>query len=184
MKQQVAVFLTFTRMYSMDATNFLKVLYETIVPRRPQEPAKPQSAPVHEQSWESYRHHAGASLPPTSGINRQFFQHNLLAPASSSAGKYMTNQFNTYCSQAGVQCTVQMDPSDFQQIFIFKNLGDRLVKIEWVTRPRVGLYASNHRTEWWLIRNSLSLILVPLSRGFRKEAANMAQVPCQHSAIE
>lgn len=126
-----------------DTKNFLKVLYESIVPRRPQEPAKPQETPVHEQSWESYRHQADqadASLLPPSGFNRQHFQYSTmldsLAPASSSAGKYMTTDLNRYCTQAGVQCTVQMDPTDFQQIFIFKNLGNRLVKIEWGTEAR------------------------------------------------
>lgn len=50
---------------------------------------------------------------------------------SDLAAKYMTRTFNAICSEAGVQCTVAMDPSDYQQIYHFKNLGDRLVKIEW-----------------------------------------------------
>lgn len=143
------------------AKNFLKVLYETIVPRRPQEPAKPDSVPVHEQSWESYRHHASASLPSTPGINRQHFQYSTpldSLTAAGGVGKYMTRQFNAYCSESGVQCTVQMDPHDFQQIFIFKNLGDRLVKIEWGTEVRfiephehttVKVSAHNALDQYW-----------------------------------
>lgn len=46
-------------------------------------------------------------------------------------GKYMTRTFNAICSEAGVQCTVAMDPSDYQQLYHFKNFGDRLVRIEW-----------------------------------------------------
>src|SRR5216684_1156889 len=90
------------------------------------------------ESWESYRHRPGASLPSTPGINRSYYQYSTaLNPlGADGVGKYMTRQFNEYCSEAGVQCTVQMDPNDFQQIFIFKNLGDRLVKIEWGTEVR------------------------------------------------
>ncbi len=95
------------------AKNFLKVLYEAIVPRRPQEAApRPLAQPTENRQALSRLH------------------------VSADAGKYMTRQFNTYCSEAGVQCTVQMDPSDYRQIFIFQNLGDHLVKIEWGTEVR------------------------------------------------
>jgi hypothetical protein len=43
----------------------------------------------------------------------------------------MSHQFNAYCTEAGVQCTVAMDPRDFQQLFHFTNGGDRLVRIEY-----------------------------------------------------
>ena len=93
-----------------DAKNFLKVLYETIVPRRPQEAApRPLAQPTE-------------SRPAL-----------IKLPASGGVGKYMTRQFNAYCSEAGVQCTTQMYPIDYQKIFMFKNLGNRLVKIEWGT---------------------------------------------------
>ena len=42
---------------------------------------------------------------------------------------HVTRLFNAYCSEAGVQCTVFSDPTDFKQLFGFKNVGDRLVRI-------------------------------------------------------
>ena len=41
----------------------------------------------------------------------------------------ITRTFNAYCSEHGVQCTVTMDPSDYKQIFLFKNVSDCLVQI-------------------------------------------------------
>lgn len=76
--------------------------------------------------WSSYKFsnavasYAGEPI----GINRQHFQYD-------SVAKYMTRTFNAICSEAGVQCTVAMDPSDYQQLYHFKNFGDRLVRIEW-----------------------------------------------------
>lgn len=128
------------------AKNFLKVLYESIVPEEKHKKlteAQPEKLTAREgtvpESWESYRHHQGAVLPSTAGINRRYYQYSTplaaLSPlGSDGVGKYMTNQFNAYCSEAGVQCTVQMDPTDFQRIFIFHNKSDKLVRIAYGSR--------------------------------------------------
>ena len=47
----------------------------------------------------------------------------------NSAMNSITRTFNAYCSEHGVQCTVTMDPSDYKQIFLFKNVSDCLVQI-------------------------------------------------------
>lgn len=104
--------------------NFLKVMKRDLAKKgillaAPEEP-KPETAP----EWDSFKEHRSSSLPTHSGVNRQFFQYQ-------SAGKYMTTVFNAICSEADVQCTVCMDPNDFQQLYYFTNRGDRLVKIEW-----------------------------------------------------
>jgi hypothetical protein len=54
--------------------------------------------------------------------------------------KGMTKAFNQICSEEGVQCTVTMDSRDFRQLYLFKNVGDKLVKImyndqEWFLEP-------------------------------------------------
>jgi hypothetical protein len=70
--------------------------------------------------WSSYKVHQQVQLDPL-----------------GSAAKYMSHQFNAYCSELGVQCTVTMDPSDFKQLFIFKVVGDRDVRIEYDGKVRI-----------------------------------------------
>lgn len=50
---------------------------------------------------------------------------------------YVTNLFNAYCSENGVQCTVTSNPSDYAQLFHFKNVGDRQVKITHFDQVRI-----------------------------------------------
>lgn len=52
------------------------------------------------------------------------------------AGKYMSHQFNAYCSELGVQCTVTMDPKDFKQLFHFRVVGDRDIRFEYDRQVR------------------------------------------------
>ncbi len=108
----------------MSLKNFMKVMKRDLAKKGIllAEPAPKQE--VAPESWESFREHSSTRLPTRSGINRQFFQYQ-------SAGKYMTQVFNAVCSEADVQCTVCMDPTDFQQLYHFTNRGDRLVRIEW-----------------------------------------------------
>lgn len=47
------------------------------------------------------------------------------------AGKYMSHQFNAYCSELGVQCTVTMDPKDFRRLFHFRVTGDNDIRFEY-----------------------------------------------------
>lgn len=90
--------------------------------------------------------------PQTKG-DRIFFKHDTLNPfGSRSVGKYMSDVFNAYCSEMGVQCTVMMDPHDYKQIYAFKNLGDRLVKIEYnfelhFIEPKESLILKTHGGE-------------------------------------
>ncbi|SRR6266851_4752600 len=92
--------------------------------------------------WSSYKFYSGGSIAsyagesfvPPYGRNRQFYTYNQLG---DSPGKYMTRTFNAICSEAGVECTVAMDPTDYQQIYHFKNLSNRLVRIEWDNEIRL-----------------------------------------------
>jgi len=106
--------------------NFLKVLYETIVPEKLRivQPEKLKTDPAITENWD---YSGKASIPPY----RYHSQYNTPLEQLGSVAKYMSRQFNAYCSEANVQCTVAMDPSDFQQLFHFQNLGDRLLLIEY-----------------------------------------------------
>lgn len=75
--------------------------------------------------WSYYKVHSGGISTPN-GINRSYYPYE-----GRSTGKYMTDVFNAICTEEGVQCTVQMCPQTFRQMYIFTNFGDRLVKIEW-----------------------------------------------------
>ncbi len=105
-----------------DVTNFLTLLYRSVIPAKSKPEVKEEARPIESGNYSGYgiispyRYHAQYSTP----LDRL-----------GSAGKYMSNQFNAYCSEAGVQCIVTMDPRDFQQLFQFKNLGDKLILIEW-----------------------------------------------------
>lgn len=81
--------------------------------------------------FQNYENFSSYAVQP--GKNRSFFQYSPLSSSVSvtsdlSMGS-ITTLFNAYCSEAGVQCTVTSDPTDFAQLFHFKNVGDRLVRI-------------------------------------------------------
>lgn len=42
---------------------------------------------------------------------------------------YVSNELNRICTNAGIQCTVTMDPQDWKKIFHFCNLGKYSVEI-------------------------------------------------------
>lgn len=42
---------------------------------------------------------------------------------------YVSKEFNNICWDAGVQCTVTMDPSDFRKQFQFHNVGKHEVEL-------------------------------------------------------
>lgn len=84
-------------------TNFVELLYHSIVPRRPEE--------------------SKVSAPET--VNPVVPKEPL-----GTVAKYMSREFNSYCMEHGVQCTVTMDPTDYRQIFIFQNNGDRSIRID------------------------------------------------------
>ena len=62
---------------------------------------------------------------PQVGANRQFFQYGDLAV------NRVTQLYNAYCTEHGVQCTVTADPTDFVTLFHFKSFSDKLIKIEY-----------------------------------------------------
>jgi hypothetical protein len=71
-------------------------------------------------------------------VNRQFFTYS--AAASIEKEKimgYVTQLFNAYCSENGIQCTVTSDPRDYAQLYHFKNVGDRQVKITHLDQMRI-----------------------------------------------
>lgn len=84
--------------------------------------------------WTAYKTHQGSSLPMRRGTNREFFSYSTFHGLSNSQlmGRPMdlvTETFNAYCSEHGVQCTVTADPKDWRQLLHFTNVGDRLVRI-------------------------------------------------------
>lgn len=50
---------------------------------------------------------------------------------------YVTNLFNAYCAENGVQCTVTQDVLDFSRLFHFTNVSDRTVRIYHLGEVRV-----------------------------------------------
>lgn len=113
----------------MSLTNFIKVLKRDVFKiDETTQKVVPVAETVTAESWESFRHHPGkAAIPPF----RYHGQYNAPLDKLGTIAKYMSTQFNAYCSEAGVQCTVMMDPRDFQQLFHFTNNGDRLLLIEY-----------------------------------------------------
>ncbi len=86
------------------------------------------------QGWSSYKTYSGLEAPR--GTNRSFFQYSPL-PSSIVGYDGVTNAFNKYCSEMGVQCTVTMDPSDFQQLMHFQVVGNDDVLISHQGKSRV-----------------------------------------------
>lgn len=114
----------------MSLSKFIKALKRDVfkIDEKTQRVVTPET--VVAESWESYRHRGAAQLMPTPPL-RYHGQYSTPLDSLGTAGKYMSRQFNAYCSEAGVECTVQMDPTDFRQLFHFTNRSDKLVRIEY-----------------------------------------------------
>lgn len=44
---------------------------------------------------------------------------------------YVSEELNRVCTAAGVQCTVTMDPRDYQKVYQFSNQGRETVEISY-----------------------------------------------------
>lgn len=42
---------------------------------------------------------------------------------------YVSEELNSICTNAGIQCTVTMDPHDFKKIFQFRNFSKHSVEV-------------------------------------------------------
>ena len=86
------------------------------------------------KGWTSYKTYS--DFAPRPGSNRGYFQYSPL-PSSVVGYDGVTNAFSRYCFEMGVSCTVTMDPSDYQQLMLFKVVGDNDVLISHQGKSRV-----------------------------------------------
>jgi hypothetical protein len=113
----------------MRLRNLVKVIkHDVLKVEEPLEITKPIEDNKTLDGWTSYKIYYNLFNHPTPKITNLH--------SNYSVGKYVTNTFNAICSEAGVECTVTMDPNDYQLLYYFRNVGDRLVKIEWNNEVR------------------------------------------------
>lgn len=55
-------------------------------------------------------------------------------PMQDNPGQQVNRIFNDLCTKAGVSCLIGMNPSDFTRFYVLKNVGKKLVRIEYDSR--------------------------------------------------